>query len=76
MAKLTNFDIKNICYRYINENVSMQILAQDYGCSSSLISSSMHKAIVLGIVDIETAEKIKKIADENMDKKMREKRLS
>lgn len=74
--KLTNFDLKNICTRYAHDDVSMKILANDYGCSTSLISKSIHKAIVLGFVDEKTAEKLKRKADENMDKKMREMRIS
>lgn len=45
--KLTNFDLKNICKRYIFDDISMEKLAQDYACSPSHISKSIHKAIIL-----------------------------
>ena len=45
--KLTNFDLKNICERYLHDDISMEKLAQDYSCSATRISKSIHKAIVL-----------------------------
>lgn len=45
--KLTNFDIKSICLRYLYDEISMEQLAQDYACSSSHISKCIHKAIIL-----------------------------
>lgn len=45
--KLTNFDLKKICERYLFDDISMEKLAKEYDCSSSLISTSIHKAIVL-----------------------------
>lgn len=75
-SKLTNFDIINICKRYIYDNISMDKLATDYACSASHISKSIHKAIVFGLVDLEMAKLLKEKAALNMDKKMRELRIS
>lgn len=75
-GKLTNLDIVNICKRYVYDNISMKKLAKDYNCSTSNISKSIHKAIVFGIVDIEMANLLKENAALNMDKKIRELRIS
>ncbi len=44
--KLSNSDLLNICKRYALDNISMDVLAKEYNCSSSKISKSIHKAIV------------------------------
>lgn len=44
--KLTNYDIFNICNRYAFSNITMEELAKEYNCSSSHISTCIHKAIV------------------------------
>ena len=75
-SKLTKFDIINICKRYVYDNISMDKLATDYNCSASHISKSIHKAIVLGFVDLKMANLLKEKAAQNMDKKMRELRIS
>lgn len=75
-SKLTKFDIINICKRYVYDNISMDKLATDYNCSASHISKSIHKAIVLGFVDLKMANLLKEKAALNMDKKMRELRVS
>lgn len=75
-SKLTKFDIINICKRYVYDNISMEKLATDYSCSASHISKSIHKAIVLGFVDLKMANLLKEKAALNMDKKMRELRIS
>ena len=73
--KLSQTDLQNICKRYVFDDISMEQLAKDYACSSSHISKSIHNAIVLSIVDIDMANKIKIKASNNMDKKMREMRI-
>lgn len=75
-SKLTKYDIINICKRYVYDNISMEKLATDYNCSASHISKSIHKAIVLGFVDLKMANLLKEKAAQNMDKKMRELRIS
>lgn len=75
-SKLTKYDIINICKRYVYDNISMDKLATDYNCSASHISKSIHKAIVLGFVDLKMANLLKEKAALNMDKKMRELRIS
>jgi predicted DNA-binding protein YlxM (UPF0122 family) len=45
--KLSNNDLLTICNRYVVDKVSMEKIAKDYNCSSSHISKSIHKAIVL-----------------------------
>lgn len=75
-SKLTKYDIINICKRYVYDNISMEKLATDYSCSASHISKSIHKAIVFGFVDLKMANLLKEKAAQNMDKKMRELRIS
>lgn len=45
MGKLTEKDLKDICNLYVTKDVTMSEIARKYGCSSSTISSSIHKAI-------------------------------
>ncbi len=73
--KLSQNDLQNICKRYVHNDISMDDLAKDYGCSSSHISKSIHKAIVFSIVDLDMANRIMIKASNNMDKKMREMRI-
>lgn len=75
-SKLTKYDIINICKRYVYDNISMEKLATDYNCSASHISKSIHKAIVFEFVDLKMANLLKEKAAQNMDKKMRELRIS
>lgn len=74
-SKLSDEDILNICNEYITTNKNMSDLAKEYHCSSSLISKSFHKAVALGIIDVNKAQKIKVKASENTNNAMREKRL-
>ena len=48
VKKLTNFDIENICKRYVYDDISMEKLADDYGCSASHISKSIHSKLRYG----------------------------
>lgn len=70
--KISNTQIQEIVMFYIYSDISMEELAQSYGCSTSTISKAIHKAIFYGDIDEKTAIKIRDVAASNMDKKMRE----
>lgn len=74
-SKLSNEDILAICNKYISTSKNMSDLAEEYHCSSSHISKSLHRAIALGIIDENKSKLIQQKSANNMDNKMREMRI-
>lgn len=57
--------IKEICMTYANLRISLSTLAKQYNLTTSHLRKIIAKAIVMGDIDIELAEKIKKAAIKN-----------
>lgn len=70
--KLNSIQVKEICKRYVQTEVSMEDLAREYNCSPSTLSNAICRAIYYSEVDEETAEKIKRKSAGNVDIKLQE----
>ena len=74
-TKLSTKDAEVIANRYAKTEDTLSMIANDYNCSSSTISSAIKHAIKVCLIDLQTAEKIKNKADYNANIIILEKRL-